>query len=411
MQDIKTIRELIKTDSSTMSFEKDGLSLVLDGNIISAEGTTLGGDDGIAIAYALAILASKDIPHPPIEAVFTVDEEIGMLGADALDMSILKSKSMLNLDSEDEGVLLVSCAGGVTATCELPVTRAELKGVMLTITVDGLLGGHSGQEIDKGRASSNHILGRVLSYVNHETPLNLITAEGGNKDNAIPRKSVAEILVQDEKAAQVVKEAVSRLHDIVKNEHHITDPDIEISVRDGGAAGQKPMDRASTDRAIWMLRLLPQGVQRMSADIPGLVQTSLNLGILKDEGNQLAASFSVRSSVNTEKDELTDRLVNIMEALGGSVSFAGAYPAWEYKEGSKLQKLMIDTYKELYHKDMVVQAIHAGVECGLFADAVEGLDAVSIGPDMKDIHTPKETLDADSVARTWTYILKVLERM
>ncbi|HAG68911.1 MAG TPA: aminoacyl-histidine dipeptidase [Lachnospiraceae bacterium] len=396
---------------SDIDFERDGLVLELKDDILSASGTTLGGDDGIAIAYALALLSSDDIPHPPIEAVFTTDEEIGMLGANALDMSILRSANMINLDSEDEGYLLVSCAGGATAVCELPVTREDYDGIMLTISVDGLLGGHSGQEIDKGRASSNSLIGRLLSYVNRSTDFRLVTVSGGNKDNAIPRASYAVISVRDEVCREKAVNAVNELAAVIANEYHLTDPSISIRVQACTDCESRPMDEASTMRAVHMLRLFPQGVQRMSASIPGLVETSLNLGILKDEGDRLSAAFSVRSSVNSEKDELNDRLMNIMESLSGSMTLKGVYPAWEYNEDSKLQRIMTDTFRELYGREMKVQAIHAGVECGLFADSVKGLDAVSIGPDMKDIHTPKETLDISSVKRTWDYILRVLEKL
>ena len=400
-----------KEEDHDIDFSRDGLKLSLKDGIISAEGTTLGGDDGIAIAYALAILDSDSIAHPPIEAVFTVDEEIGMLGAAALDMGRLKSKSLINLDSEDEGYLLVSCAGGVLADCSLPVRRESFEGVMLTIKADGMQGGHSGQEIDKGRACSNTVIGRALSYIYKETPFRLVTVFGGNKDNAIPRSSEAVIALADPEAAEKAKKVISGLDRMLKNEYHITDPGIRIGIKESEGCDRIPMDRDSTERAIRMLRLFPQGVQRMSSSIKGLVQTSLNLGILKDMGDELFASFCVRSSVNTEKDELTDRLSNIMGALGGSVSFSGAYPAWEYREESGLQRIMTDTFRELYGKEMVVQAIHAGVECGLFSDGVEGLDAVSIGPDMKDIHTPAESLDSGSVKRTWEYLLKVLEKL
>ncbi|MCR4654672.1 MAG: aminoacyl-histidine dipeptidase [Lachnospiraceae bacterium] len=400
-----------KEGDHEIDFEKDGLSLKVEDGMISAEGTTLGGDDGIAIAMSLALLDSADILHPPIEAVFTVDEEIGMLGASALDMSLLKSKSMINIDSEDEGYLLVSCAGGVTATCSLPVKREPFGDVMLTITVDGLLGGHSGQEIDKGRASSNSLIGRILSKLNKEFDIRLVTVEGGNKDNAIPRCSRAVVAFFNGEDADRAESVVNEMGDIFSAEYRVTDPDIKVQVSVFSSAECEPMDRDSTQAAIRMLRMLPQGVQRMSPDIKELVQTSLNLGILKTEKDAVKASFSVRSSMNTEKDELTDRLTNIMEALGGSISFAGAYPAWEYNKDSRLRDVMTGCFKELYGRDMTVYAIHAGVECGLFADSIRGLDAVSIGPDMKDIHTPKEALSVESVKRTWEYLLKVLQRL
>lgn len=401
-----------KEEGCLIDFTKDGLELEVKDGKISAKGTTLGGDDGIAIAYALAILDSDSIEHPPIEAVFTVDEEIGLLGASALDMSVLKSKYMINLDSEDEGYLLVSCAGGATANCSLPVKREAFDGVMLTITADGLLGGHSGQEIHKGRANSSMLLGRVLSNVFSKISFRLVSISGGNKDNAIPRSTSAVIAVKNEEEAEKISAVVSGLLKVISAEYSVTDPDIRLRTeKTTEAPGMLPMDEESTKRVIYMLRLFPAGVQRMSPNIAELVQTSLNLGVLRTEEACVTSAFSVRSSVDSEKDELIGRIASVMNVLGGTLSLSGVYPAWAYREDSKLRDIMVEVYKELYRKDMVVYAIHAGVECGLFCGAMKDLDAVSIGPDMKDIHTTAETLDIGSVQRSWEYLLEVLKRL
>lgn len=356
---------------------REGLDLFIDGDTIGARGTTLGGDDGIAVAIALAILDADDIPHPPLEVVLTVDEETGMLGAEALDASVLQGRTMLNLDSEDEGILTVSCAGGNVSVCTLPVTRAAFPGTALTVTVSGLLGGHSGAEIDKGRGNANQLLGRVLYAVGVRTALRVVCVDGGLKDNAIPRESRAVITVADPDAAQAA------------------------------IAG---MDAASTQRAVCMLCCLPNGVQTMSQDIPDLVQTSLNLGILTTDEQCVQASFCVRSSVATQKEMLVARLRCLMAQLGGSVDVSGDYPAWEFRKDSPLRERMIDVFREQYGHDPKVEAIHAGVECGLFAGKLPGLDCVSFGPDLTEIHTCRERMHIASVQRVWRYTLEVLRR-
>lgn len=399
-----------KEPDCDIDFTKEGIRLQLEDGIVSAKGTTLGGDDGIAVAYALAILASDDIPHPPLEAVFTVDEEIGMLGASAMDCSPLKSKILLNIDSEEEGYLLVSCAGGVTAKAELPVVYEGRSGVCLEIRVSGLQGGHSGVEIDKGRGNACQLLGRVLYTIRKTVPFALCSLEGGLKDNAIPREARAEILAAPEDV-KTIRERAENLTEVLRNEFRNPDPDVTVSCVAAEKEYSEAMTSVSTRDVIAALVSLPGGVQRMSYDMEGLVQTSLNLGIMKTEQRQVLFSFSLRSSVETEKEALVDQLVCLMETLGGSVSCIGEYPAWEYRQDSPLRDLFEDVYKEQYGKELIIQAIHAGLECGIFAGKMPGLDCVSYGPDMKDIHTPKERMDAASVKRTWEYTLEVLKRL
>ena len=396
-----------------IDFINDGLTLELNDGVISAKGTTLGGDDGIAVAYMLAILDSDEYEHPGLECVFTVDEEIGMLGAAAMDMSVLKGKTMINLDSEDEGYMLVSCAGGMTSTVHIPYQKEENTQEEYELVVSGLLGGHSGVEIDKGRANSNMILGRVLYEMSKiAESMRIVSIQGGLKDNAIPNRSKATIKL-DKEDADKCKETVKSLNVILKNEYKITDQDIDVSIKDDISCGTFAMDKLSTKRMITALVNSPNGIQKMSFDIENLVETSLNLGILKmePEKNEVTMSFSVRSSMESEKHEMANKLQCLAESLGGYLENAGEYPAWEYKEESPLRELMVKTFKEQYGYEPVVQAIHAGVECGLFAGQIQGFDAVSIGPDMKDIHTPKECMMVDSVDRTWKYLLKVLEKI
>ena len=400
-----------KEHDCDIDFEKDGLSLIVDGDNIHADRTTLGGDDGIAIAFALAILDSTDIPHPPIEAVFTVDEEIGMLGAASLDYSPLKSRIMLNLDSEDEGYLLVSCAGGVSTTAHLPLTFEKTDGLMAEITISGLLGGHSGTEINKDRANSNRLMGRILYSLSKKYDFKLVSVNGGLKDNAIPNKTTAVLILNDANNKDAFASEISELNDMYKNEYAITDPSISTAVSFSGETSANAMTKSSTKGFITALVNLPGGVHRMSHDIDGLVQTSLNMGILKTTENEMQASFSIRSSVSSEKFMLMDMISCLMDNLGGYITNVGEYPSWEFKKESHLRDLMSEVFEEQYGYKPVVNALHAGVECGLFSEKLPGLDCVSFGPAIYDIHTAKERLSIESVQRTWKFTLEVLKRL
>lgn len=415
-----------------IDFARDGLELQLVDGSITAKGTTLGGDDGIAVAYALAILASEDIPHPPLEVVLTVDEEIGMLGAAALDTAPLRARTMLNLDSEDEGYLLVSCAGGITVTTHLPLVWENVSQTAcgkdcanrtgLTLTVTGLQGGHSGVEIDKGRGNACQLLGRILCRLKEQFDFRLCSMQGGLKDNAIPREARADLVLLAanaeegsaalETSVREFQKKVEELQQICVNEYRLTDPNIKIfcECTENGTYNTV-MDADSTMRSIAMLIGLPGGIQKMSFAVEGLVQTSLNLGILKTTQTEVTASFSVRSSVESEKLELVERMRFLMQMLQGSISCAGEYPAWEYRQESPLRDLMIEIFQEQYGYEPVIQALHAGVECGLFAGKIADLDCVSCGPDMKDIHTPKESMNVESVRRCWEYLLEILKRL
>ena len=397
-----------KTDDSDFDFSCEGLRLNVEDGFLKAEGTTLGGDDGIAVAYMLALMDSDDIPHPPLELVFTVDEEIGMLGAQAFDMSTLSGKKLLNIDSEEEGHLLVSCAGGATATLHFPILRRGAQGDKYRIVVSGLKGGHSGVEIDKGRANADIVLGKLLQSIFFvDDTMRVITVRGGLKDNAIPVKAEAFIVSKNETE---VKTEVSRFLEEYRESYKDADPDLSISIEKVNVNSDVyPLDEAANLSFVMAYGSLPNGVIKMSEDIEGLVQTSLNLGIMDTFSEEITLSFSVRSSVNKEKEALIDELAAIVQSAGGTMTVEGEYPAWEYKEESKLRDVMTAKYEEMFQEKMVVEAIHAGVECGLFVDSIEGLEAVSFGPNIYDIHTPKERLDIASTERTWNFILEVLK--
>lgn len=395
-----------KEPGYTKDMDKEGLDLEVDGDLIRAKGTTLGGDDGIAVAMALAVLDADNIAHPRVEAVFTIDEEIGLLGADSLDVSPLKGRKMINMDSEAEGIFTVSCAGGNTTTCILPLRRAAFSGCALRVTVGGLTGGHSGAEIDKGRANANMLMGRVLQAIAERTELRILAVSGGLKNNAIPVESVASIVVADEAAA---RDVVAEMAEAFKPEYHLTDPNLFVRAQ-AETAAQNPMDAETTGKVICMLTCLPNGIHAMSADIPGLVQTSLNLGILTTTEEELCAVFSLRSSIDSQKEMLKRRMICLMTQLGGRVEFEGEYTGWQYQEHSPLRELMAQVFEEQYGKAPKIEAIHAGLECGLFAGKMPGLDCVSIGPDLMEIHTPRERMSISSVQRVWKFLVEVLKR-
>ena len=392
-----------------LDLQKEGLNLRTDGEWIWAEDTTLGGDDGIAVAYALAILADPAIPHPPLEVVLTTDEEIGMLGAAAIDLSEVKARRVLNIDSEEEGVLLAGCAGGATVCCHIPLMWTLKKGLRATVQITGLRGGHSGMEIQKGRANANKLMGRFLNEMDEIFAYALCTVNGGNKDNAIARESTADVVILPERLAELTAFAAQR-QEAYRAEYGEADPDITVAVTPGTEDTFEIMMGDCRRSVLSVLQQLPNGVQQMSRDIEGLVQTSLNLGILKVDFRGIHLTSSVRSSVNAEKQQLIRQLAEICGKLGGSCEVMGEYPAWEYKADSPLREIMTEVYLELYGRKPAVEVIHAGLECGLLSGKLDGLDCVSFGPDIVDIHTTREKLSIPSVQRTWKLLLEVLKR-
>ena len=385
----------------------DGLDIDHDEACVFARGTTLGGDDGIAIAYALALLADKSIPHPPLEVIITVDEEIGMLGAAVIDLSELKGRTLINLDSEEEGVFTVSCAGGATAIINLPVERRAVYGPCIRLTVDGLQAGHSGAEIHKNRANANKIMGEFMSRIQQLMPLCLTAFSGGSKDNAIPRSCQATMV-----AMGINLERINNIAEALQEEvrAQYDEPEATVQAFDVDALGGNALTTECTGKVIGLLCAAPNGVQAMSQEMPDLVQTSLNLGIAK-LGTAMSLTFSVRSSLNNEKQELLLRLSELAKFYDASYSQMGEYPAWEYKQDSSLRELMVETYTRMFGKEPLVLAIHAGLECGLLGDKLSGLDCVSIGPQMHDIHTSRERLEIESTKRTWEFLLEILKAL
>lgn len=398
-----------KENDCDIDFEKDGIRLIIDGDFVTADGTTLGGDDGIAVAYALAILDSDDIPHPALEVVITVDEEIGMLGAFDMDLSMLKGHKMLNIDSDVEGHFLTSCAGGMSLIADIPVKRTTQVGLAAEIILTGLAGGHSGSEIDKEHGNADILMGRVFSALADVTPFGVITMAGGLKDNAIPRECKATILLPEESLATAC-DAVKALEAALKNEYIKSDAGIQILVQPMGIQKADILDYASVNRVLCYLRMVPNGILHMSQVMPGLVETSLNLGILELTEEALHTVTSIRSSVSSRKEDVKNRVAMVVELLGGEITIEGDYPAWEYKDKSDVRTEIAAVYKNLFGEEPVFEAIHAGLECGIFSEKIKDLDCVSFGPNNYDIHTPKERLSISSTERMWRLILEFLKR-
>ena len=396
-----------KEASCPIDMAAEGLDVTHDDTCVYAKGTTLGGDDGIAAAMAMALLADDTIPHPPLEVVMTTEEEIGLLGATAIDLSQLKGRTLINLDSEAEGVFTVSCAGGCTACISLPVERRAVYGPCIRLTVDGLQGGHSGADIHLKRANANKIMGEFMSRIQKLMPLCLTSLSGGAKDNAIPRSCQATLVAMGINLERINDIAAALQEEVRAN---YDEPDATVQAFDVDALGGNSLSTESTAKVISLLCSAPNGVQEWSADIEGLVQTSLNLGIAK-LGDRFSATFSVRSSVNSEKQEVLDQLKALAEMLDGTYSQDGEYPAWEYRKESHLLDTMVRVYREMFAQEPKVEAIHAGLECGLFSQKLPGLDCVSIGPQMYDIHTTRERLEIASTERVWKFLLEVLKNL
>ncbi len=396
-----------KDEDCPIQMESEGLDVSHDGNWVFAKGTTLGGDNGIAVAYAMALLADKTIPHPPLEVVVTVDEETGMYGAAGIDLSMLRGRTLINVDSEDEGIFTVSCAGGARGTITLPVSRRAVYGPCIKLTVEGLQGGHSGVEIHKNRANANKVMGELLERVQKLMPLCITGLSGGAKDNAIPRSCQVSLV-----AMGMHLERINAITEELQNEirSQYDEPDAVIRGDDVDALGGNALSTEDTAKVIALLQAVPNGVRAWSQDIPGLVQTSLNLGVAGLD-DTLHLTFAVRSSVNSEKRDLLDSLKAIAESFGAAYSETGDYPAWEYKKDSHLRDTMVAVYEDMFGKKPEVVAIHAGLECGLLSEKLPGLDCVSIGPDMEDIHTSRERLNIASTERTWNFLLALLEKL
>lgn len=400
-----------KNADCSHDFLNDGINLVVDGDFLRADNTTLGGDDGIALAYALAILEDDNIQHPALEAVFTVDEEVGMDGAIMLDETNLKGTQILNIDSEEEGILWSSCAGGLRCVSKVKLSYESVNENYLAykIRVSGLLGGHSGTEIDKGRINANCQIGEILSLLQKDFKFLLTEIGGGMKDNAIPREAYAVLLIDKIDEKNFIEKCNSIIESL-KKQHSVRESGLEITLN-SQSLSDKAFDEGTTNKCVMLLNMLPNGVVRMSADIDNLVETSLNIGVMRTEKEYFVLDISLRSSVSDAKEMLKEKVMYITESIGGTCESFGDYPAWEFRKESKLREIFADVYTKLTGKKMEILALHAGLECGILTGKLKDADCVSFGPDIFDIHTPNEKMSISSVERTYNLLLEVLKNL
>ncbi len=404
-----------KKKDYTHDFLKDPIKLIVEGDYLHADGTTLGADNGIAVAYILAIFSDNSLEHPRLEAIVTTDEEVGMHGARSLDLSELQGRYLINLDSEEEGFIECSCAGGLTGTSTVPLKRIEEFGKKVKVSIGGLFGGHSGMDIDKNRSNATKLLGRLLFDLREEISFGLISMQGGFKDNVIPREASAELLITAQEAKylpdkyQQVKKLIEDITDKYKVELAASEPKLQITVEDIGDDTCLVMHPISFEKMLFLLVNMPNGVQVMSSEIEGLVESSLNLGIFHTLEEKAEFYTSVRSSKSSFKYDVSNRLNYMVSFLGGDYEVRGEYPAWEYQKTSLLRDHLQRIYKELNGKDLKVKAIHAGLECGLIYEKLPGLDMVSIGPDLSSVHTIEERMSISSAIRVYQFLETVIK--
>ncbi len=398
-----------KNQETVHDFENEGIKLKIDGDYITADGTTLGADNGIAVAFCLALLDSN-IPHPSLEVVLTADEEMGMTGAQNLDISNLQGKILLNLDTEEEGEFYVSCAGGSRGVFKIPLDYTSLNENLevFEISVRGLEGGHSGADIHKQKGNSNKILARVLNELSKLISFNLVKISGGAKSNAIPREADA-VITFDKKNLSILDETIKRYDSILKDEYRLSDPMLSLNFKKYNNEVQKILDMNSTEKVISSILLHPNGIKTMSLDIPGLVESSLNLGVIESKGDFLFLKSAIRSSVESIRQELESELELLAKSLSCKFFVDSFYPAWKYKPKSKIRDICVSVYEDLTGKSPEIKAIHAGLECGLFSEKLsDSVDMISFGPNIYGAHTPEERVEINSINNVWNYLVRLL---
>ncbi len=383
------------------------VKLMRDEEYLFADGTSLGGDDGIAVAYMMAIADDKSLAHPALDLLITVNEEVGMDGAIGLDPKLIRGRRFINLDSEDEGIFTTGCAGGVRVVAKVKRELSEAKGIEAMISIQGGLGGHSGQMINKGRMNACVSLARVIYELAKHTDIRIVSFEGGTAANAIPGESRAVLAVAAGDEDRVQKR-INELNDVIIHEYHGKDEGISLKLEYSGKDVAAAMSAADSKKLVSFMIAEPDGVQAMSGVVEGLVETSLNMGLIRTGDTEITLQYELRSMIGSCAERLKDKVVLIAEAFGIDTEVSSSYPEWEYREASPLRDKMVKLYREMYGTDPVVEVIHAGLECGVLAKKLEGFDAVSIGPDMQDIHTVNEKLSVKSVERVWEYLIKLL---
>lgn len=400
-----------KNTDTVHDFEKDPIKFIVEGDILKADGTTLGADNGIALAFGLAVLASNDVAHAPLELLATTDEEAGMGGAQSLDPKDISGRILINIDSEEEGILLVSCAGGVRQVISLPVVKeaACSECERKVVRIRGLKGGHSGMEINKERGNSNKLMGRFLEDLRKTVNFKLASINGGAKMNAIPREADAVVLVKPNDVA-ALEAKVKEWNDIFKIELNAQDPDVTLTVENFDGKVEEVFTAETTEKAINIIMLTPNGIQTMSMAIKGLVESSNNLGVIITEDNCIKFENCVRSSVRTLKEQINAVGTIIAKMTGADIEFISDYPEWQYRPDSKLRETFVSVFEKTFGNKPEISAIHAGLECGLFGGKFgSDMDMISFGPNIYDVHTPDEHISIESTDRMYQYLVEVLK--
>lgn len=401
-----------KNNDTDFDFDQQGIQMFIEGDWVKAKGTTLGADNGIGVAAIMALLSSTDIAHPPIEAMFTIDEETGMTGAKELDPSFYTGKTLLNLDTEDDDELSIGCAGGIDTNTSYKYALAEIENnsIALTIKIKGLLGGHSGMDIDKGRGNANKLMTRLLYNLRSLCDVQLVEFDGGSLRNAIPREASALIALNKEEKTTLLQH-VKSIADTIQLEYKTVEPLMQIEVSEASISDQKAIASSVLIKILNTLYAVPNGVYRMSPDIEGLVETSSSLArvIIKD-GEFITQSLQ-RSSVESSKDDVANTIRANFENMGCAVVQSGDYPGWKPDPNSNILKIMGELYREMYKEEPQIKACHAGLECGILSKHLPGVDMISFGPNIRGAHSPDEKVQISSVQKFWDYLLAALAKL
>lgn len=401
----------VKEDDLAFDFNTEALPIYVDGDWVRSKGTTLGADNGIAVAMALAILADKDLSHPALTVLVTTEEETGMDGVMALNPENVTGDILINIDSEEEGVALASCAGGVRNSLKLPIQWESFSGKEVQtfeIVISGLKGGHSGIEINKGRANANKLMGRCLHYI-AEFDAAVSHISGGEKMNAISKRSRVIITLPTSKV-EALKEKIREFEVMIRAEFETADSEIQVHVTPAQTP-ENVFTKETLSKLTQILQLIPYGPQTMSANVAGLVESSSNIGVVEMSETEIEFNSAVRSSVGSLKREINHRIQAIADLTGATMELIADYPEWEFETESKIRDIMIDVYKQLTGQELEISAIHAGLECGFLSQKLGKIDMISIGPDITGAHTPKESLGISSTERVYHFLCEVLKEI
>lgn len=402
----------IKSEGSSHDFSNDPLTFQLSNNLLSAKNTTLGADNGVGVAYMLALLADASYEGPNLECIFTTNEEDGMTGASKLDLTSLNSKFLLNLDSEEEGKLYVSCAGGIVCNFHIPIKYKLRDGYTYSIKISGLKGGHSGLEIDKKRGNAIKQAARILNYLQEESiAFRLVEIHGGKKHNAIPEETTIKILLKNMDQLEDLKALINNCQNIFQKELRHTDPDVKVTLTFINNEQINTFSKSTTITLIGLLNLIPNGVIKMNDELPLLVETSSNVGKVIQENDFLKITTSLRSSNNESIDSLLEMFDQLKTAFNLQLTTEYSYPGWDYDKNSLLKEMAKETYYNLFNENLEEIAIHAGLECGFFKNKKADLDIISFGPNIYNIHTPDESVDIISVKKVYHFLYALLKKL